>query len=45
MRRGFSTECNPVNFNYVPNQLESDEVIPNRKLDEIGIVVSMKHFH
>ena len=27
------------------NQLETNEVIPNRKLDEIGIVVSMKHRH
>jgi hypothetical protein len=35
----------PVNFNYALNQLGSDDVIPNRKPDEIGIVFSMKHFH
>jgi hypothetical protein len=40
----FST-ATPVNFNYAPNQLGSDDVIPNRKLDEIGIVFSMKRFH
>jgi hypothetical protein len=28
----------PVNVNYAVNQLGSDDVIPNRKLDEIGIV-------